>query len=79
MYTYSVPFAVRSDSVNHSEIDKQVDTSLPTCVQGTDLQRRSHHQVRRYLLSQTDARIPSHSALGQIHRQVFCNAILHGF
>lgn len=71
MYTYTVPFAVRSDSANCSEIDKQVDTSLLTCVQA-QICRGTHTTTlpSTTLLTQTHARIPFPSALGQTHRQV---------
>lgn len=79
MYTYTLPSVVRSDPTNHSERDHQVDTSLPTCVQAQKCRRCSCYQVHRYLLTQTDAHIPSTLHLDKHTGRCFVNAILHCF
>lgn len=71
MYTYTVPFAVRSDSANHLE-EKKKQTEPADLCGSTDLQRHSYYQVHRYLLTRKDTCILFHSALGQRHTQVFC-------
>lgn len=79
MYTYTVPFAVRSDSANHSEIDKQADTSLPTYVQA-QIRRGTH--ATRYI--STFSPRHTHTFFSPLRLDThtgrcFVNATLHGF
>lgn len=62
MYTYTVPFAVMSDSANHSERKKQADTSLLTCVEA-QICRGTH--TTRYI--GTSSPIRTHAFFSTLH------------
>lgn len=70
MYTYTVPFAARSDSANCS--DRLAGRHKPTDVcKHRFAEALTLLGKHRYLLTQTDTCILFPSALGQTHRQVF--------